>query len=130
MKDLYFVEVLASITKTIKLFNSRSFVGTSDFCNFFCAILWNSKHTFTLFEHKVGEIGAQKLLKKFPIPPNKKMEKEKLTIPGTVGMLINGVEISNYKSDDKVYYGPLKSISVLNSGSNYDVINLPQISIF
>ena len=44
-------------------------------------------------------------------------------------MLINGVEISNYKSDDKVYYGPLESISVLNGGSNYDVINLPQISV-
>jgi hypothetical protein len=44
-------------------------------------------------------------------------------------MLINGVEISNYKSNDKIYYGPLESINVLNGGSNYDVINPPIISI-
>ena len=125
----YFVEVLASNKKTIKLFNSRSFVGTSDFVTFSAPSSGIGKHTFTLFEHKVGEIGAQKLLKKFPLPPNNKNGKGELTIPGTVGMLINGVEISNYKSDDKVYYGPLESISVLNSGSNYDVINLPQISV-
>ena len=42
-------------------------------------------------------------------------------------MLINGVEIRNYKSDDKIYYGTLKSIEVLNGGNNYDVINLPLI---
>jgi hypothetical protein len=44
-------------------------------------------------------------------------------------MLINGVEINNYKSNDKVYYGPLKSISVLNGGIGYDVINPPLISV-
>jgi hypothetical protein len=44
-------------------------------------------------------------------------------------MLINGVEINNYKSNDKVYYGPLESISVLNGGIGYDVINPPLISV-
>ena len=44
-------------------------------------------------------------------------------------MLINGVEITNYKTEEKVYFGPLTSVSVLNSGSNYDVINLPKLSI-
>ena len=125
----YFVEVLASDKKTIRLFNSPSFVGTSDFETFSVPSSGISKHTFTLFEHRVGEIGAQKLFKKFPISPNNKNGKRESTIPGGVGMLINGVEITNYKSDDKVYYGPLKSISVLNGGGNYDVINLPQISI-
>jgi hypothetical protein len=52
-----------------------------------------------------------------------------LTLPGSIGMLINGVEINNYKSNDKVYYGPLKSISVLNGGIDYDVINPPLISV-
>ena len=63
----YFVEVLASDKKTIRLFNSRSFVGTSDFVTFSAPSSGIGKHTFTLFEHKDGEIGAQKLLKKFPI---------------------------------------------------------------
>ena len=44
-------------------------------------------------------------------------------------MLLNGVEISNYKSNDKVYFGPLKSIQILNSGENYDVINLPSVTV-
>ncbi len=44
-------------------------------------------------------------------------------------MLINGVEIDSYKSTDKIYYGPLKSVDVLNGGNNYDVINLPKIVV-
>jgi hypothetical protein len=44
-------------------------------------------------------------------------------------MLINGVEISNYKSEDKIYYGPLESIDVLNGGTDYDVINPPLITV-
>ena len=32
-------------------------------------------------------------------------------------MLINGVEISNYKTFDKIYYGPLESVELLNGGS-------------
>ena len=44
-------------------------------------------------------------------------------------MLINGVEITNYKSADKIFFGPLSSVDLLNGGDNYDVINLPDISI-
>ena len=44
-------------------------------------------------------------------------------------MLVNGTEISNYKSSDKVYYGPLDEIRVLNGGKDYDVIDLPLIKI-
>ena len=44
-------------------------------------------------------------------------------------MLINGVEISNYKSSDKMYFGPLNKVEVLNGGDNFDVINLPSITI-
>ena len=125
----YFVEVLESNKKTIKLYNSSSFIGSTDFATFSVPGSGMNKHTFTLFEQRVGEIGAQKLLKKFSIPPNNKNGKGELTIPGTTGMLINGVEVVNYKSEDKIYYGPLNSITVLNGGSNYDVINLPQLSV-
>ena len=30
---------------------------------------------------------------------------------------------------DKVYYGPIKNVKVLNGGSNFDVINNPYIGI-
>jgi|694.fasta_scaffold02948_8 hypothetical protein len=49
------------------------------------------------------------------------------TLPGTTGILINGVEILNYKSGDKVFYGPIESIDVLGGGENYDVINPPTV---
>ena len=44
-------------------------------------------------------------------------------------MLINGVEISNYKTFDKVYYGPIEDVKVLSGGSNFDVINPPVIEV-
>ena len=44
-------------------------------------------------------------------------------------MLINGVEIYNYKSNDKVYYGPISRFRLFNGGSNYDVLNPPKIEI-
>jgi len=47
------------------------------------------------------------------------------TTPGSIGILVNGVEVLNYKSYEKVYYGQLQSIDVLAGGSNYDVINPP-----
>ena len=126
----YFVEIIPNNKKKIKLYNSRVFVGTEDYVTFSTPSSGIGKHTFTLFEHKSGEIAPQKIFKKFPLPPNNKNGVNELTEPGnSTGMLINGVEIANYKSDDIVYYGPLESINVLNGGRNYDVINLPNVVV-
>jgi hypothetical protein len=124
----YYVQVLDPSNK-IRLYSSLSFVGTDSFLTFSDANFVNQTHRFTLYSQKSGIIGAQKLLKKFPLSESIDTGTGELTIPGSVGMLINGVEISNYKSNDKVYYGPLKSISVLNGGIDYDVINPPLISV-
>ena len=53
-----------------------------------------------------------------------------LTVPGKTGMLINGVEINNYKSTDVIYFGPIKDVNILSGGENYDVINPPIIVVF
>jgi hypothetical protein len=124
----YYVQVLDPPNK-IRLYSSLSFVGTSNFLKFSDSNFVNQTHRFTLYSQKSGIIGAQKLFKKFPLFESIDTGTGELTIPGPVGMLINGVEINNYKSNDKVYYGPLKSISVLNGGIDYDVINLPLISV-
>jgi hypothetical protein len=127
----YYVEV-QNLNNKIKLYSSKSFIGTDSFLTFSNSVFNNQIHKFTLYSQKSGIIGAQKLLKKFPLSENIKNIDNgtaELTIPGTTGMLINGVEISNYKSDDKVYYGPLKSVEVLNGGIDYDVINPPLVSI-
>ena len=124
----YYVQVLNPPNK-IRLYSSLSFVGTNDFLRFSDSNFVNQTHRFTLYSQKSGIIGGQKLLKKFPLFESIDTGTGELTLPGSVGMLINGVEINNYKSDDKVYYGPLKSISVLNGGIDYDVINPPLISV-
>jgi hypothetical protein len=126
----YYIQVLDPSNK-IRIFSSRSFVGTDNFLTFGLDSIFNSQnqHKFTLYSQKSGIIGAQKLLKKFPLSQSIDTGTGELTIPGSVGILINGVEISNYKSDDKVYYGPLKSISILNGGNDYDVINPPLLSV-
>ena len=51
------------------------------------------------------------------------------TKPGKIGVLINGVEIDNYKSSDVVFYGGIKSFEVTSPGKNYDVVNPPIISM-
>jgi len=128
----YFVEMVSPDAKKIRLYASSSFIGSSNYVLFRSP--YNSgigTHTFTLASQKSGVIGPQKLLKKFPLNfnPNVTDDKSKVILPGPVGMLVNGVEIDSYKSQDKIYYGPLKSISVINSGRDYDVINLPKISV-
>jgi len=45
------------------------------------------------------------------------------------GILINGVEILNYKSSDLVYYGEIESIDVLDGGYDYNVVNPPTLVI-
>ena len=51
------------------------------------------------------------------------------TKPGYTGILINGVEILNYKSSDVVYYGEVEEITISSPGSGYDVINPPSLII-
>ncbi len=127
-EDVYYVKVLAD-KKQIKLYASRSFIVIDDNIEFTALPVGSGKQSFVLLRHKNEQIGVQKILKKFPVEPNIKSGKSSLTSPGATGILINGVEIINYKSDDKIYSGPLSSIKLLNGGSNFDVINLPKIVI-
>jgi hypothetical protein len=122
----YYIKIQSQDKKKIKLFSSRSFIGGSNYLTFGPS---SGKHTFTIYSQRSEQIGAQKILKKFPLTVNTKSGTGQVTIPGPTGMLINGVEIANYKSNDKIYYGPLQSIDVLNGGTNYDVINPPLLTI-
>ena len=119
----YFVEVIGD---EIKLYGSNYLVGTD---NNISLIGLGVTHTFVLESQKSEILGPQKLLKKFPINQKLVDGKNEKTTPGGIGLLINGVEITNYKSTDKVYYGPLKRINVLNGGENFDVINPPKIVV-
>jgi len=122
---VYYAEVLND--SQLRLYSSRSFIRTQSNFKTFKVPTESGNHKFTLNSQKSSVIGAQKILRKFPSNINNSENSD--TIPGPTGMLIDGVEIFNYKSRDKIYFGPLKSIEVSNRGEGYDVINPPVISV-
>ena len=125
----YYVEVFGDSKEKIRLYNSNYLIGSSNYLTFSQALSGDDDHIFILDSQKSNIVGPQKLLKKFPINPSIENGSSEETKPGGVGLLVNGVEISNYKSLDKVYYGPLEKITVLNGGEGFDVINPPKVEI-
>ena len=125
---IYSIEKLNS--NKIRIYGSNSGIGgTNRFITFTQPVSNDGSHTFTLLEHKDKIIGEQKLFKKFPLDTKINAGTATTTNPGGVGILINGVEICNYKSKDKVYYGNLTGVDVLNGGEDFDVINLPKLIV-
>ena len=127
-EGLYYVKVVGSGNQ-IRLYSSRSFIQTDEYLEFNLPTSSSGYHKFTLSSERNLTIKPQKILRKFPALSNITDFGKDKTEVGSVGMLVNGVEIINYKSDDKVYYGPLERVNVVNSGSNYDVLNPPTIQI-
>ena len=73
------------------------------------------------------DLGAQKILRKFSKPEFGDIKDK--TVQGGVGLFANGVEAYSYKSSDIVYFGPLESVEVLNTGSGFDVVNPPTLTV-
>jgi hypothetical protein len=128
VEGIYYVQVLSnSIFSAIRLYSSRTSVGSVNYVSF--GALSSGQHIFILSSQKERILSPQKILRKFPLDINISDGGSDDEPPiGPVGMLINGVEIFNYKSTNKIYYGPLKKVNILNSGKNYDVINPPLLS--
>ena len=122
----YYIEKLND--NQIKLYGSPSSVDDGSNLKFSRSSN-DGIHNIVLFSQKSLQIGSQKLIKKFPLKEKLFSGSNQQTPIGEIGMLINGVEISNYKTNDKVFFGPLQSVDVLNGGQNFDVLNLPQINI-
>jgi len=72
-------------------------------------------------------ISPKNIFKKIakPLEPNERS----LTPSGNIGILANGVEIQNYKSNDFIYYGSVDKVEPKSFGSGYDVINPPILNI-
>ena len=121
----YYVEVVEP--NKIKLYSSLALLGQNIEEQFNIPVV--GTHTFILSTQKVDTISPQKVLKKFPLNPENKKGTNEKTLPGSTGMLVNGVEISNYKSFDKIYYGPLDTVNLYNGGSGYDVVNSVSVTI-
>ena len=124
----YFVEVLSNKSQ-IRLYKSRSFILINQFEEFGSLPSNSGSHTFSLIGTVNQKISAQKLLKQFNLEPNIVSSISEKTLAGGTGLLINGVEILNYKSEDKIFFGPLENVQVLNGGSNYDVLKPPTLEV-
>jgi len=86
-----------------------------------------SNNTIRPYNFNGKTLSHQKILREISSPTND--DSIHPTIPGNTGILINGVEILNYKGRDLVYYGNLLSVDVTSSGFGYDVVNPPSLSI-
>ena len=60
------------------------------------------------------DLEHQKLVREFKSPVND--GGTYVTSPGKTGMLVNGVEILNYKSGDSVYFGTIDGVTVAAGG--------------
>ena len=70
---------------------------------------------------------SQKLLRKISTPKSQGIKTK--TLPGTTGILVNGVEVLNYKSEDVIRYGTIESVDILLPTNNIDIINPPNLII-
>ena len=118
----YFVQKID--INTFKISKSSANISNEIYVSF-SGTVTNNKFELSPFSGK--KISSQKLIRKIKNPVS--TLSNKLTPSGKTGILVNGVEILNYKSNDVVYYGPIEEISVTSGGDNYDVLNPPILSI-
>ena len=88
---------------TIKLSKSSANIFNDIYVSF-SGTVSNNKFELTRFAQK--SIQSQKLLRRIKDPVSSLSNQS--TIPGKTGILLNGVEILNYKSNDVVHYGPIE----------------------
>jgi hypothetical protein len=149
LDGVYYVKVLGSFNNStqIKLSSSRSNIDNNIFVDVGLGKdtlelsgtenkIYKSTNELIFFQNNLSsgeetefsrKISPKNIFKKIskPIIPND----EVITPSGPIGILANGVEIQNYKSNDFIYYGAIKSIDVKSFGSGYDVINPPILEI-
>jgi hypothetical protein len=125
-----FPEGLLFITRVdenrVKFSRSRSDIFNKTFLSVNAPVTF-SQNKLEVYKFTGQTLESQKLLREISLP--KKTDRKYQTLPGQTGILVNGVEILNYKDSDTIYYGPLQDIEVSSPGNDYDVINPPVLHI-
>ena len=123
-EGLYFVKRIDA--NKISLAKSKSNIFDNNFVSVNGTVSV-SNNKIELFDLKSKTLENQKLLREISPPSydGKKYE----TSSGFTGILINGVEILNYKANETIYYGEIENVEVTSPGSGYDVINPPVLEI-
>ena len=123
-EGIYFVKRIDS--NRISLAKSRANIFNGIFVSVSSSTsVTNNK--IEIYDFKSKTLNTQKLLREISSPIDDGNTYE--TNPGFTGMLLNGVEILNYKASESIYYGEIKEVEVISPGSNYDIINPPILSI-
>ena len=87
-----------------------------------------TSNTLEYLDFHDKDVDHQLLLKEIKTPDNE--DGNYVTDPGSrTGILVNGVEILNYKSNDTIHYGSIKGIDIAAEGRGYDVINPPILHV-
>ena len=84
-------------------------------------------NTFEYYDFANKILKPQNILREIKEPTNK--SGNYTTVPGKTGILVNGVEILNYKSSETVFYGQIDNIDVTAQGGGYDIINPPSLDV-
>jgi len=117
-EGVYFVKRIDN--STIRLSNSRANISSGIYITLIGTVT-NSILRYTDFAYQ--ELETQKLIRKIQDPVTDSVEHT--TLPGTTGILVNGVEILNYKSRDSIFYGAIQTVDILSNGEDYDIVNPP-----
>ena len=109
----------------IRMARSKGDLYASKFVEFTGDVTDNQ---FIYFDYYQKIFDKQNLVRKL-LPPDNTSGLFR-TVPGYTGILNNGVEILNYKSQNStIHYGNIKSFEVKRGGYNYDVGNPPLLVI-
>jgi len=122
-EGVYYVERLSNPNQ-FKLATSQANLYNKNYISVSGIVTSNTLEPIDFYNKTIQH---QNLLKEIKTPNNE--SGNYITEPGRTGILINGVEILNYKSDNVIYYGSIDNITVSAKGTDYDVINPPILSI-
>ena len=121
---LYFVERVDGFT--LKFAKSREDIYNDKYVSIDSAVTITDS-TIQPYESFSKTLKPQKLVRKISAP--KQQGTKTSTKPGSTGILVNGVEILNYKSKDTIKYGPIQSVDILSPIGGIDIINVPNLII-
>ena len=121
----YFIRIVSP--NSIRLYASYIITGAEDSYLRFNVAESLGIHKFIISRHSGETLSYNPILRKFPLTQDLSGKNQSKNDIGESGLLINGLEISSPVSRDKIYYGPLSSIDILNPGQDYDVVNPPEV---
>ena len=126
--EYYYVKVIKA--NEIQLYSAISLLYSSpDQPVRFAPNLTEAIHSFTLQRHEDKQLSSNSILRKIPLKQSLLTRDEEVRNIGSVGILIDGVEITSPDSRDNIYFGPLEKFEILNGGKGYDVVNPPEIKV-